>query len=204
LRGEAAYLKEKRARLARSFAQSVLRFSVTANLVWRARDRMLASEIGEAETALVQHAPAGLPLCSIGPKVERPATDDAVADELVAIWKRCSLQLHRTCRGHGIRYFHFLQPNQYVAGAKAFTREERRIALEQSEFYGPPAREGYRFLIAAGEELRARGVSQHDLTRIFADVEEPTYVDSCCHLNRRGNDLLAAAIGRRIFDSLSP
>jgi hypothetical protein len=29
-------------------------------------------------------------------------------------------------------------------------------------------------------------------------VQEPVYVDDCCHLNERGNQLLGAAVGRAI------
>jgi len=35
-------------------------------------------------------------------------------EDLAAVWKRCSIQMHKFCAANGIRYFHFLQPNQYV------------------------------------------------------------------------------------------
>jgi hypothetical protein len=40
----------------------------------------------------------------------------------------------------------------------------------------------------------------HDLSRVFAEVEEPLYVDDCCHFNRQGNRLLADAVVAAIRD----
>jgi hypothetical protein len=33
-----------------------------------------------------------------------------------------------------------------------------------------------------------------DLTMLFKDVEETIYEDDCCHVNQRGNDLIAAKL----------
>ncbi|HZI64463.1 MAG TPA: hypothetical protein VFE44_06760, partial [Thermoanaerobaculia bacterium] len=170
--GELAHLRVRRRESAAAFDRPLVLWSPTAQLVWRHRDSGLAARIARLEREIATLARPRRSYALHGPAY-RASKDDALYRNLAAFWGRCSLLMHEICAAEGILYFHFRQPNQYVAGAKAFTRQERRIALERSEFYGPPAREGYRFLIAAGEELRARGVSQHDLTRIFADVEEP-------------------------------
>lgn len=42
-------------------------------------------------------------------------------------------------------------------------------------------------------------LSFHDLTEVFAGIEEPLYVDTCCHVNGRGNRLLGEAMARAIL-----
>ena len=68
--------------------------------------------------------------------------------------------------------------------------EERRIALEPGHIYGRHAAVAYPLLVEHGRKLTERGVAFTDLTQVFADVEEPVYRDSCCHLNDRGQELL--------------
>src|SRR5262245_21513492 len=204
LRGEIAYLREKRSRLARDFSGSWLRFSVMANLVWRARHRTLASEIGASGPARSGHAPAGLPLCSIGPRRQRPESDEQPVGELVAVWKRCSLQLHRTCTGHGIAYHHFLQPNQYVPMSKPLADVEKQKAWSADSVARPWIEKGYPRLRAAGKELAGQGVKFVDLSMIYAADRRPYYIDPCCHVNNAGHDVLALAIARHILETEEP
>jgi hypothetical protein len=102
----------------------------------------------------------------------------------------------RLCEGLGIAYFHFLQPNQYVPGGKPMGEAERRIAFREDSPLRLPIERGYAQLRQAGASLVAEGVAFSDLSELFRDVHEPTYVDDCCHLDTFGNQLLAAAIGR--------
>lgn len=204
LHGEIGYLEGKRERWADWFSGSPLRFSVTANLLWRARDRVLASETRRCEIALQHSRPTSLPYCALGPG-HRLRSEAEVFPELVGIWKRCSLQLARTCRGHGIRYFHFLQPNQYVPGSKPLSAWERKVAWEEGkDSFQPSVERGYPLLRQAGRELAAEGVCFRDLTCIFAGHKEPLYIDTCCHFNRGGNEILAAAIARVITETPEP
>ncbi len=43
-------------------------------------------------------------------------TEDELYNDLVLMWKRSSLQMKALCDANNIRYYHFLQPNQYVEG----------------------------------------------------------------------------------------
>ena len=61
--------------------------------------------------------------------------------------------------------------------------------------YRPSVERGYPLLSATGRRLAEHGVHFHDLTMLFSDVEEPLYLDSCCHLNAAGNARLGHAIG---------
>ncbi len=40
------------------------------------------------------------------------------------------------------------------------------------------------------------------MSMVFADVERPLYVDTCCHFNEQGKHLLATAIARAIISEL--
>jgi hypothetical protein len=62
---------------------------------------------------------------------------------------------------------------------------------------------GYPLLRQAGPELKKAGVTFTDLSRVFVDHPEPLYRDDCCHLNIRGNELLAGFIGNVIVERLS-
>ena len=76
-------------------------------------------------------------------------------------------------------------------------REERALALVPDE--GQLVARGYAYLQAAGRLLGEAGVSFHDLTGVFAEIDDPLYVDSCCHVNERGNRLLGEAMARAIL-----
>jgi len=133
-----------------------------------------------------------------GPRVDF-SSDAELYDYLVDIWKQSSLQLNRLCEANGIRYYHFLQPNQYVEGSKALTAEERHQAFTEDHPYRAGVEEGYPRLVRAGVELREHGVRFVDLTRVFADETASLYVDDCCHFNETGNLLIADRVARELL-----
>jgi hypothetical protein len=114
------------------------------------------------------------------------------------VWRRSTKLLYESSRAHGIVSFHFLQPNQRVPGSKIFGPGEEEIALPRRHGYDEPARRGYPFLRRAAAALKSEGVEIEDLTMIFSDVEAPLYVDGCCHVNRRGSQMIASAIAKTI------
>lgn len=199
--GQAAWLEEQRARLARSSSVPALGWSPTWNLAWRLRDRGLARELAGVETRLLSHAPEETGFAARGPWREY-ASDAELYDHLAELWAASSLQMHRLCAANGARYFHFLQPNQYVPGSKPMGEAERRLAVSAGSPFRVPAEEGYPRLAREGEGLRAAGVAFHDLTGVFAEVEQPVYSDNCCHLNAAGNRLLAERIAAAILADL--
>jgi hypothetical protein len=67
---------------------------------------------------------------------------------------------------------------------------------------GPLAKKGYLYLIERGRQLADQGTPFYDLTRLFIDIPEIIYRDSCCHYNETGNALLAEAIANRIKESI--
>jgi hypothetical protein len=196
--GELAFLARRRATHARLLLESPLRHSRTVLLLWLLSDRWLAAQLSDRRMEL-QSRPVRdrLEYLVTGPRW--PISDEAtLRRDLVAAWKEGSLQMRALCESHGIRFYHFLQPNQHVPGSKPMSAEERAVAVRPDHPYVRYAEAGYPLLRAAGEELRASGVRFHDLTGVFSGVREPLYVDDCCHFGERGNELLAGAIAEAI------
>ena len=150
--------------------------------------------------AEIAAAPAG-GYAVTGPGPGSPSVEAGRA-EMAAVWARSSIALHEHCRARSIPYFHLLQPNQYVPGQKPIGAAEAAVALQPGSSWERGAVLGYPLLRAEVPRLQAAGVAFTDLTGIFADHQEPLYVDACCHLGPRGNSLLAeqvaAAVRRRL------
>jgi hypothetical protein len=173
--------EQQRASLARAFSRAPLRHSNVANFVHLVLDRRLEAEQGRIDRELLG-APA---VPSTG---RRNTTTPA---ELVDLWARSSISLARLVEGDGGRYYHFLQPNQYVPGTKTLSATERAEAWEATQPYRRVVEAGYPLLRRAGATLATRHVRFTDLTGAFATRAETIYVDSCCHVNTRGNEILA-------------
>ena len=179
-------LERRRAELASTFSVFPLRVSTAANAVYLALDRRLERGQGATDAALVT-VPAGA-----APAGKRPASDeDHVYEELAALWQRSSLQLARLVEAGGARYYHFLQPNQYVPGSKPMGAAERAVSIADGHRYRRAVELGYPRLRRAGAALAGEGVRFADLSGAFVDHPEPIYFDSCCHVNERGNAILA-------------
>jgi hypothetical protein len=170
--------------------------SPTCRLV---RRRLLGSVRGSIVTlheALTTSLQAGTrSFRTHGPPPE-PGDEEEQVERLVAFWRRASQLMHDLCERNGVLYLHFLQPNQHLPGSKPLSKEERERFARPDDAVAPMVVRWYPRLRAAGEELRAAGVRFNDLTQIFADRPATLYIDGCCHLNRRGNRLLARAVGR--------
>ena len=198
LLGEAAWLERRRAELAVRFSRPVLRRSVTWNYLWRWLDRRAAGALGMAQGRLVADGTGSGRYVAHGPAYVAGDDEQVIAD-LAALWERSSLAMRDLAEGAGLRYYHFLQPNQYLPGSKPLTPQERRLAYDSDHIYRRPVEQGYPALRAAGARLAARGVAFRDLTDLFAGERRTIYLDVCCHLNPLGNDLVAAAVAEVIL-----
>jgi hypothetical protein len=195
--GRIALYEDLRARAAAIALSRPWRWSFTAALLWRVTDRFASARIAAGEAALLAAPGTGRDDQARGPELPGFAGDDAYP-AIAGLWMRSSLQMHRLCSGLGIAYYHALQPNQYVPGSKPMGDAERRVAFREDSPFRVPIERGYPLLRQAGGELAASGVPFVDLTDLFSAVSEPVYADDCCHLDARGNELLAAALARVI------
>lgn len=202
LMGRVTLRKEARADWAKVFAESPLHHSCLANLIWSVRDRLIRREIIRDVESLSQMSSQQLNYCMTGPRQNFADLSDIVEDAAL-VWQRSSLQLHRLCAATGIRYYHFLQPNQYVPDSKSMESAERQIAYRAEEPHRMAVEKGYPCLQREGAELAQRGVPFFDLTGLFRDEREPTYRDTCCHYNEFGDELLGRKIGNTIVEHLA-
>lgn len=171
----------------------LLRRSAFANLVgavWLRRGTRRAQELRFRAT---MDMPKEVDPELRGPRRPWPRNPYKMAARL---WRDASLMTDSVCRARGIPYVHLLQPNQYVEGSKPLSDEERERAYRPDHPWGQQARRGWKFLAAAGAQLRKRGVAFYDLTMIFQKRHETLYLDDCCHFGRLGNEILAANLAR--------
>lgn len=170
-------------------------YSISLSSFWRILDIYIQHCMVNAEKKLTVSTEKIEPYFIVGPKVQQNMSSDEVAEEIANMWERSSLQLNYLARANGFRYYHFLQPNQYLKDSKPLNLEEKSNAYNPE---GEDARGvfiGYPKLMARVPSLRKHGVDIHDLTDIFRNSTETIYEDSCCHVNQRGNDMLAEALG---------
>jgi hypothetical protein len=201
--GEIEYLRGERRLGAQSCVRGPLAWSPLCHLLWSNRDRRLAARISALAAQGKAEPPKASQFTASGPKFGKlPAAKLYV--ELARFWAESSMLMHQTCVARGIPYFHFLQPNQYVAGAKPMGAAERAVATRADQPYRRSVELGYPELKAAGKRLASSGVPFFDLTRVFAEHPGPLYQDDCCHYNQLGNEIVGAAVGEIVVEALGP
>ena len=119
-------------------------------------------------------------------------------EEAAEVWVRGSVLMDRLARANGMAYYHFLQPNQYVEGSKELSAEEKQNAYMPNASYSEPAIIGYPILIKHGKNELAKQVNFFDATMVFAKEKQTIYIDTCCHYNERGKEILADFIMAKI------
>lgn len=200
LQGEVKFLRYLRAQWAEGLGH--LSLSVTANMIWRVGDLVVQRVIAHRLKGILTHPPSEPSYAITGPRQDLPDESTEI-DEMAAIWRRSSLQLDNLARANGALYFHFLQPNQYFPDSKPLSQEELQKAYSQTVLAYRMIPISYPVLQREGRELVSQGVEFHDLSMLFANVKETLYNDPCCHLNVRGNEMLADAIAGAIGQALA-
>ena len=201
--GRLAYLLEERRRRAERFSRAPWRYSPTVGLLWTVLDRRARGEISQLELAIHGSSEQVAASYTVTGPPWRAADVEASYRDLVSLWQRASEQMHQAASARGIRYLHFLQPNQYLEGSKPMGAGERSVAIQAKGYAnGRHAAAAYPLLVEHGRQLAERGVAFHDLTMLFAAVDEPVYVDRCCHLNTLGRTLLTRAVAAAIRGEL--
>ena len=130
------------------------------------------------------------------------ADSSEMHQEAIRVWYRSSALLSRLAAAAGADYYHFLQPNQYIPNSKPLSPKERRDFYIPSSLPHADYARTYPLLQQFGQDLQQNGVNYFDLAQVFNHHPETLYRDHCCHLNQRGNELLAAAMVRRLAPAL--
>ena len=200
LTGNIAVLRREQARLAAVRETSPLRWSALFGLTHRYRRESAAAQISQLNHALLT-AEVDYNLERHGPR-SRYRNNYAVMAAAARFWHRGALMLRELAALAGADYYHFLQPNQYVPDAKPLSARELEFAYAPGGSEKAAVEQGYPLLQEISRDLPGRGVNYFDLTGIFAGHTETLYRDTCCHVNDAGNELLAAAMMRRMEPAL--
>jgi len=171
--------------------------AVLGTLVLR-RVRALKSEFAAGQDACTKYL-TGLSKDVVSGPAFKGEAKEAVG-ESVRCWLQTSLTMQDICRARSIHYLHALQPTLYDTGSKPLTEKELAGALIDPTWKEGVQR-GYPLLRQAGQWLRGHGVNFFDATQVFADNKEDIYYDFC-HFAKKGNRILAQAIGKAFLDSL--
>ena len=188
------------AELQQDAASSPFRYSAAYELLHRYRIQRANDRIRQLNYDLTQ-VETGRQFARHGPRGNFQNFDQ-VRREAVRVWYRSSAVLGRVAATAGADYYHFLQPSQYIPESKPLSPEELRFAYGETQRQILNYPETYPLLTQYGQELRRDGVNFFDLNGIFRDHPETLYLDRCCHLNARGNELLAAAMVERMSPAL--
>ncbi len=181
----------RKRRLTSLIARIPFQRSAFVHLIWRAPH----GSMNLTQKSLERHLAAIL----LPDKAKGPPNETLdLAGRLTQTWFESSRTIQAICFDRGIQYWHFLQPNQYVPKSKQFTEEEAQVALHSQNIFGPLVERAYPQLQRAGKELAKRGIHFNDLSKIFWNHLEPLYRDHCCHLNSRGNEILAREIANAL------
>ena len=178
------------------------RWSALYGIVNRYLRERSAAEILDLNHELADTLSGEYSLQHYGPVPANAPDGYELSRSAARVWYRGSVLLHELSRGAGAEYYHFLQPNQYVPDSKPLTDRELARAYDSENAAVGIYRDGYPLLRRLGDELRQQGINYYDLTQIFADNRETLYRDDCCHLNKRGHELLAASMVQRLAPAL--
>ena len=192
-------LRDEERNLRKLDAESVLGNSAVFRVIWRFRltriERRIALGHHELRAAagkrgLEKHGPRGR------------YTEDILPTVGPRLWYESSRLIGGLAERHGAEYYHFIQPNRHVPNSKPLSADELAMFNEgDASSWAVP--EGYRQMREYGHLLGEHGVHFFDLSWIYQDRPETLYKDYCCHLNKRGNELLANAMLRRIVGRTS-
>ena len=199
--GESRLLGARRKAWARGLWR--LRFSATAQVLWRVLDEHLAHRqatiAADIDRRLRERSQAEHLIDDIrGPATAFDAEEDLYA-EIARVWGRSSVAMHDLLCARGDVYLHFLQPNLHLPDSKPLTDEERTGV--EAYYHRPLVLAGYPHVRREGARLAEAGLPFSDLTGMFRDQPETRYSDPCCHLNATGYeevvDQVIEAIARR-------
>lgn len=191
--------KLSRRNWAERFTRDRFYLSPTLFLLWQFQDHRMAKTIHETNKRIGKQETKDRSYTMRGPTYAYSNEEDLYRD-IADVWKRSSLQMKALCEANGAKYYHFLQPNQCVAGSKPMEEEERRQAINEASPYQTGVMKGYPLLAKAGESLLTAGVTFTDLTMIYSDHSETLYQDDCCHTNAEGSNIVA----QRIYEVIYP
>ena len=169
------------------FDKSELYFKINFSIV-----RFLQTFVKAAEKRIIR--------MSIGPiKPENKYRND---QDSLRIWKKYTILQSAVARKFSVPLISFIQPTQYLPDSKIFSEEERKVAILDDVATLSKLATKWNLLGESIGEIKKSGANIVDLRKVFAGVSEPIFVDTCCHVNRRGNEILSKIVLEKIREQL--
>ena len=195
LHAEKRILQKQHTSLAQTSLAPIIRWSFLANSLWRIADLRYSTSLVDLEmrfTTINDPKKRDFMFQELGPDfhfTDWPSFHDYSAQ----MWYHSSLSMHALAEQNGAKYFHFLQPNQYIEGSKPLSDWEKKHTIATSGF-GIVYRMSYPHLLKYATKLEKNEVRFRNLSDIFADQKGTLYIDTCCHLNTKGYALIVDAV----------
>ncbi|MEG3938033.1 hypothetical protein QT995_07705 [Microcoleus sp. S36b_A3] len=133
------------------------------------------------------------------PKADFVLPDAAAFNEVASIWYESSIAMNQILSSRKIKYFHFIQPNQYYQTKRIFTAKEDEIAIDKNSPYIEGVKKGYPVLLSKVDDLQKAGVNVFNAVNILDNTKETVYKDGCCHYNSVGEEVLADYVSSSII-----
>ncbi len=133
------------------------------------------------------------------PKADSVLPDAAAYDKMASLWYESSIGMNQILSSRNIKYFHFIQPNQYYPTKRAFTAKEKEIAISKDSPYIEGVTKGYPVLLSKVDDLQKAGVNVFSAVNILDNTKETVYKDACCHYNAAGGDIFTEYISSSII-----
>ena len=133
------------------------------------------------------------------PKAESVLQEAAAFDKMASIWYESSIGMNQILSSRNIKYFHFIQPNQYYPTKRVFTAKEKEIAISKDSPYIAGVNKGYPVLLSKVDDLQKAEVNVFSAVNILDNTKDTVYKDACCHYNSVGEEVLANYISSSII-----
>ena len=133
------------------------------------------------------------------PKADSVLPDAAAYEKMASMWYESSIGMNQILSSRNIKYFHFIQPNQYYPTKRVFTAKEKEIAISKDSPYIEGVNKGYPVLLSKVNDLQKAGVNVFSAVNILDNTKETVYKDACCHYNSVGDEVLANYISSSII-----
>ena len=133
------------------------------------------------------------------PKADSVLPDRAAFDKMASMWYESSIGMNQILSSRKIKYFHFIQPNQYYPTKRVFTAKEKEIAINKESPYIEGVKKGYPVLLSKVDDLQKARVNVFSAVNILDNTKETVYKDACCHYNSVGEEVLANYISSSII-----
>lgn len=121
----------------------------------------------------------------------------------LATWEKYTLLQSGIAQRNKMPALFFIQPSQYAANEKSLTTLERAHAIESDLERLRNLKTIFTELQASGLKLKKEGVSIFDLTSLFSADGEDIFIDTCCHINDRGNHILAEKMAKEVIAEIN-